>query len=621
MACSCVQFANVVASRAVTLRQAAVIAVITEFVGAVALGKQVTDTIRKKVIDIKLFVNQMDTLMLAMVASAIGSSSFLNFATANGMPVSTTHTTVGTLVGVAYGFEGQDAVNWGKLDKDNWSKGVVGIVISWVLAPILSGVMGAVAFLINKFLVLNYEDTYRRAIMFAPLNVFIAMFIVTYFMVYKGLGEYSSEVKGWEDWEHFLLAGGIAGFFAILSFFTFVPWLRKRLDDAPDDVEDIAAAMAKIEEQAKEHRAAIAAAAAEYEAMSDAEKVMYKVKKFFLGGLEHDVELEALENSAASRQAHVSADSYSTRTEGVYKYLNVLTSSIMGIAHGSNDVANAIGVLSTVVHVWDEGGWRLSKKVDVPIWILAYGGAFIDLGLIMKGHHIMRVLGNNLTKVSASRGFCADIGAMIAVLLASSEGWPVSTTQCITGATIFVGLCNRDSLASINWKMVIWCFYSWVITLPMAGAVSGLLFSFVSNSPKRLNCGVKVLDHSKTVPNAFPAKVGDEDVMFYNLKTCVPEYGGTYWNPTWEKLVNTAACPSEATIAKNAEMFKDSATVKNVGDGRGDFTSSDEYVFVVNHNKNTAICYDLAGKNTTKCKVELPEGVELVKDTTEVFGQ
>lgn len=95
----------------------------------------------------------------------------------------------------------------------------------------------------------------------------------------------------------------------------------------------------------------------------------------------------------------------------------------------------------------------------------------------------MRKMGNNITYFTPSRGFCAELAAALTVLTCSKLGLPVSTTHCITGATAGVGLCSGNFRA-VNWKMIGWCFFSWILTLPAAGLLAGLLFAFGSNAPK-----------------------------------------------------------------------------------------------------------------------------------------
>jgi phosphate/sulfate permease len=95
----------------------------------------------------------------------------------------------------------------------------------------------------------------------------------------------------------------------------------------------------------------------------------------------------------------------------------------------------------------------------------------------------MRSMGNNITFFTPSRGFCAELAAALTVLTCSKLGLPVSTTHCITGASAAIGLCNTDGYKAVNWKMLSWCFFSWFITLPAAGLVSGLMFAMMANAP------------------------------------------------------------------------------------------------------------------------------------------
>merc|ERR1712036_23484 len=117
-------------------------------------------------------------------------------------------------------------------------------------------------------------------------------------------------------------------------------------------------------------------------------------------------------------------------------------------------------------------------KAAVPIWILVAGACFIVIGLATCGYNIMKVLGNKITLMSPSRGFSMELGASITVILASQYGLPVSTTMCITGTTVGVGLCN-GTLKSVNWRNVAWIYTGWVLTIPVVGTLAGCLMGFI----------------------------------------------------------------------------------------------------------------------------------------------
>ena len=179
---------------------------------------------------------------------------------------------------------------------------------------------------------------------------------------------------------------------------------------------------------------------------------------------------------------HDDAVKYCSQTEYLYSFLQIATSAFASFAHGSNDVSNAVGPISAIYSIWSTGEVP-GSKTSVPIWILAYGGVAIDLGLFFLGFCVMRNLGNNLTYHSPSRGFSMELGAALTVITASFLGVPVSTTHCITGATVGVGLCS-GKLKSINWKMIGWTMFSWLLTLPIVGLIAGGLNYIFLNSPK-----------------------------------------------------------------------------------------------------------------------------------------
>ncbi|KAI7260170.1 hypothetical protein KC335_g11356 [Hortaea werneckii] len=152
----------------------------------------------------------------------------------------------------------------------------------------------------------------------------------------------------------------------------------------------------------------------------------------------------------------------------------------MSIAHGANDVSNAIGPFTTEYETWSSG--VTSAETETPTWIKAVGGLGLGFGFWTFGYHIMRNLGNRITKHSPTRGYSMELAAAITVLLASNLGLPVSTTQCITGAIIGVALTNND-LKSINWKQIGKIFIGWVLTVPCAGLVSGIIMGMALNTP------------------------------------------------------------------------------------------------------------------------------------------
>jgi solute carrier family 20 (sodium-dependent phosphate transporter) len=211
-----------------------------------------------------------------------------------------------------------------------------------------------------------------------------------------------------------------------------------------------------------------------------------KAKYLFFRGVDRDVVDEQLHGKKSFltgdiTKIHAHTAHFDNKTEHLYSFLQVLTAAVASFAHGSNDVSNAIGPLSAIFLIWNTA--ELSSKSPVPVWVLAYGGVAIVIGLWTYGYNIMRNLGNRLTLHSPSRGFSMELGSAITVILATRLGLPISTTQCITGATVGVGLTS-GTWRSINWRMVAWIYMGWIITLPIAGIVAGCLLGIIINAPR-----------------------------------------------------------------------------------------------------------------------------------------
>ncbi len=167
-------------------------------------------------------------------------------------------------------------------------------------------------------------------------------------------------------------------------------------------------------------------------------------------------------------------DFHFTSMEKVFGVLMIITAAAMAFAHGSNDVANAIGPLAAIYSVIDSGG-LIGSKSSLPVGILLVGGGGIVLGLITYGHKVIATVGTGITQLTPSRGFAATLAAAATVVIASGTGLPVSTTQVLVGAVLGVGLAR--GMAALDLRMINKIFLSWLITLP-AGAMMSVLFFF-----------------------------------------------------------------------------------------------------------------------------------------------
>lgn len=204
----------------------------------------------------------------------------------------------------------------------------------------------------------------------------------------------------------------------------------------------------------------------------------------FIHGVTQDVVTSARnEDSFVSKnvkEMHARAEKYNNKTEHVFALLQGMTAGTASFAHGSNDISNAAGPLSTIYLVWSTN--TISKKASVPVWVLVYTASALVIGLWTYGYHLMKNLGNNLTLQSPARGFTMELGAAITVVFATRLSLPISTTQCLVGAVVFVGLCNGD-VKSVNWRMVLWSYCGWFITVPCAGLIAGIIMGIIINAP------------------------------------------------------------------------------------------------------------------------------------------
>ena len=178
---------------------------------------------------------------------------------------------------------------------------------------------------------------------------------------------------------------------------------------------------------------------------------------------------------SVKRDEQADKEFHFSSVEKVFGVLMMFTACAMAFAHGSNDVANAVGPLAAVVSVVESGG-EIGGKSVMPAWILLLGGGGIVAGLIMYGHKVIATVGTNITELTPSRGFAATLAAATTVVIASGTGLPISTTHTLVGAVLGVGLAR--GMAALNMNIVKTIFLSWIITLP-AGAALSIFFFFM----------------------------------------------------------------------------------------------------------------------------------------------
>lgn len=376
-----------VGSKALTFKQAVIIAAVFEFAGAILAGGEVTKTIRKGIIDVSSLSGTPELLVYGMLASLLAAGIWLLVATRMGWPVSTTHSIVGAIVGFGAAGIGMDAVQWGKVST---------IAASWVTSPLLAGTIAFFLFRSIQKLIINTKNPLENAKKYVPYYIFVVGFIISMVTMVKGLKHVGVKLPMEQST---MIAVAIGVLVMLIG----------------------AAMIRRLKFDPKEDR-----------------------------------------------------DFHFTNMEKIFGVLMIFTAVAIAFAHGSNDVANAIGPVAAVVGIVQSAG-EIASKSATPIWILLLGGAGIVVGLITYGHRVIATVGSGITELTPSRGFAATLGAAVTIVLASGTGLPISTTHTLVGGVLGVGLAR--GIGALNGNVIKTIFMSWVVTLP-AGAVLSILFFF-----------------------------------------------------------------------------------------------------------------------------------------------
>lgn len=477
-------FATSVGAKALSIKQAVIIAAIFEFAGSVLLGASVTDTIRKNVAETDEFIEDPEVLMYGMLCVIAATGIWLILASYLELPVSTTHSVIGGIIGMALAAHGSNAVVWYDFndDKEALKKflGVAPIIVSWIVSPVLSGVLAVFLFWFVRKFILRHPDSRDRSFIFFPFLVGVTIALNVYFIIYKGfkrkLGknkESLSEILG-AGWST-LIALGLGSIIGILVWFFLIPWLRvkvaenMRLRDQENDSAATDVALKKAGSDAEGVRAPDEHAGEQIGALRALNKVM-----------DHDLH-GVIETDKDVHDIYEASESFDPGTEESFKYLQVFTATMDSFAHGANDVANAMGPFAAIWDIFRNQRINEKDKSSVPEWILVVGGAGIVVGLSTYGYNIMRAIGVKLVKMSASRGFAIELGAATVIVVGSRYGIPLSTTHCQVGATVGVGL--MEGKRGVNVMLLLKVIAGWIITLVVVGFTAAAFFAQGTYAP------------------------------------------------------------------------------------------------------------------------------------------
>lgn len=431
-----------VGSRAVTIKQAIGIAVVFEFLGAWLAGGEVTATIRGGIVDPDLLDADPQYLVYGMLASLLAAGIWLLIASWRGWPVSTTHSIVGAIVGFGAVGLGVNAVDWGQ----------VGVIASsWVVSPLLAGGISFALYKSIQHLIFHAEDSFAAAKKYVPMYVFLVGFIVAMVTLTKGLKYVGLDLSFGASmlWSVAIGLALVGIGFVIEQRAVYYPVFAR--------VNDAVRGRGRNGGGSAQFGGAGASAAATTGAGSAGEA---HASGGGVGTL--------LRNGTLIHESN-------GNVERVFGVLMLFTACAMAFAHGSNDVANAVGPLAAIISVVQSHG-VIDSAAPVASWVLFLGGAGIVVGLVTFGHKVIATVGTRITELTASRGFAATLAAASTVVVASGTGLPISTTHTLVGAVLGVGLARGRH--SVNFRVLRSIGASWLITLP-AGAGLAIVFFFV----------------------------------------------------------------------------------------------------------------------------------------------
>ena len=421
-----------VGSRALTLKQAVIIAAVFEFCGAFFAGDAVTDTVRKGILSVDFADPLIDPafsqdIAFGFIAAMMAAATWLTIATRMGLPVSTTHSIIGGILGVGLILEvkySTDLIDWEVVRK---------VVMSWVASPVMGGLIGFFSFIIIKKLILENDNPVERSRWLAPVLAFPTFFVLGLALQFKAL-------KG------FISRAASEG------------WIENKYDWLPvkeDGVFDPWASNAWI-------------------------PINSILLAAFIGAV------SSLVLYAVLRRIDINEEKRGFRgVERIFVWLQIITAAYVAFAHGANDRSNAIGPMAAVWQVLSSDTGQLAAKAEIPLWLILLGSAGIAIGVMTWGWRVMETIGKKITDITPTRGFAAEFGAATTILVFSMPflAVPVSTTHTLVGAVVGVGLAGGAK--AVDFRVFGKIAASWVASVP--AAAFGAIVLFVASGGESLN--------------------------------------------------------------------------------------------------------------------------------------
>ena len=423
-----------VGSRALTLKQAVIIAAIFEFCGAFFAGDAVTDTVRKGILAVDFSADYVDEdfsqdLAFGFIAAMMAAATWLTVATRFGLPVSTTHSIIGGILGIGLVLEVKHPDAGGLID---WAV-VQKVVMSWVASPLMGALLGFFSYMIIKKTILDSEKPIQRSRWLAPILAFPTFFVLGLALQFKALKGFfgKAESNGWiadkYDWLP-VKENGVFNPFADNAWF-------------PINSLVLAAVIGTF-----------------------ASLCLYQVL----------------------RKINIEEEHRGFRgVERIFVWLQIITAAYVAFAHGANDRSNAIGPMAAVWQVLSSDSQQLLDKAPIPIWLVLLGSAGIAIGVMTWGWRVMETIGKKITDITPTRGFAAEFGAATTILVFSMPflAVPVSTTHTLVGAVVGVGLAGGAK--AVDFRVFGKIAMSWVASVPVAAF--GAVVLFVASGGEDLN--------------------------------------------------------------------------------------------------------------------------------------
>lgn len=451
-----------VGSGSLTLRRAVIIAAILEFCGAYFCGHRVLDTLQGHIFSPAQVAGASDVrgylLIAGMLSSLLAAGVWLQISSYFGWPVSTTHTTVGAIIGFSFVLGGSQCIQW---------KTVYVIASSWVFSPLLGGIFSYLFFGFLRRTLFNAVQPMAVAKRITPFISASFFGLVSCVLLYDEHREFLGVTN---HVQALVKPLGIAILSGALTHL-----LVRRLPSGKPS----ASAVHYRDPQVVLY-------------LERAVRALGKIRQISTGEFLEQINLKVEELQSISRQLALKVDhqegSEQTRgVERIFSYLQISSAAFMAFAHGANDVSNAAAPLYFIVKTLQEN----FPDINTPFWvdlrglinhlgglksfILLWGGLGIVIGLVTWGWRVINTIGRKITELTPTRGFAAEFSCATVVMLASQLGLPVSTTHTLVGSIVGVGLAR--GLGTVNLDVARKIVFSWIVTIPMGALLSVLFFT------------------------------------------------------------------------------------------------------------------------------------------------